>query len=116
MKSKVKSNEKSASSRIRGYVASNRKFVKWASAIIILVIVLTVATLYEVDNAKTPSGIIAVSISGNGSTAIYNISFLSLTSTVPIDDISLRLTGNSGTYNIVGFNVGETGHYYNNTT
>ena len=116
MKSKVKSNEKSASSRIRGYIASNRKFVKWTSAIIILVIVLTVATLYDVDNAKTPSGIIAVSISGNGSTAVYNISFLSLTSTVPIDDISLRLTGNSGTYNIVGFNVGETGHYYNNAT
>ena len=35
-------------------------------------VVLTVATLYDVDNAKTPSGIIAVSISGNGSTAVYN--------------------------------------------
>ncbi|MGC8514902.1 MAG: hypothetical protein ACP5OC_02050 [Thermoplasmata archaeon] len=78
--------------------------------------IVTVVTLYDVDNAKTPSGIITVSISGNGSTAVYNISFLSLTSTVPIDDISLRLSGNSGTYNIVGFNVGEAGHYYNNAT
>ena len=43
----------------------------------------------DVDNAKTPSGIIAVSISGNGSTAVYNISFLSLTSTSPISIFDL---------------------------
>jgi|GEM_PF-6594022 hypothetical protein len=116
MKDKAGSNRKSISLRIKSYIDENRRFVKWASAIIILVVVLAVATLYDVDTARTPSGIITVSISGNGSTAVYNISFLSLTSTIPIDDLSLILTGNSGTYTVTGFNVGASGHYYNNAT
>jgi hypothetical protein len=116
MKNKAKSNANSISSRIRLYVKRNKRFVKWASITIILFILLTIVTLYDVDNAKAPSGIITVSISGNGLTTVYTVSFLSLTSSLPIDDISLLLTGNSGTFTVVGFNVGAQGHYYNNAT
>jgi hypothetical protein len=116
MKNKTSSKANSISSSIRSYINRNKKFVKWTSAIVILIVIVTVATLYDVDSAKTPSGIISVSISGNGTTAVYNVSFLSLTSTLPLDDISLRLTGNSGTFTVVGFNVGAPGHYYNNDT
>jgi hypothetical protein len=116
MSNKAVSKRKSISSRVKSYIDGNRKFVKWASVIIILVILGTVATLYDVDNATAPTGIITVSITGDGSSAVYYISFLSLTSPLPINDISLLLTGNSGTYTVVGFNVGAPGHYYNNVT
>ncbi len=116
MANKAKAKKKPIQIRTMEFMARNRRAVRWTAVIVVLLVIASVGALYDVDTSHPPSGIITVSISGVGPTAVYNVSFLSLTAPVPVYDICLRLTGNYGTLSVLGFNVGSADHYYNNAS